>query len=329
MIKTKRVDLAREFPLSGPLSLILEPTNLCNFACVYCPTSDPDLLRRFKVPKGNMDMKLYGSIMDSLAEFQAESGSGPLKKLLLYKDGEPLLHPRLPEMIALARQKGIAREIWVTTNGRLLSPELNLRLIEAGLSGIRVSVVSMSTEGYRELAGVGFDLNRLRDNLGHLKAHRTHTKIIAKMIDAGLPGKEKQAFDRFFSPVTDGCFLEEVTGWSLSAEKDFTLGQDLKKVVEKRSTPHKQVCASPFYSLAVNFNGMVSACCVDWAYKTILGDLSKQSFAQVWRGEALREFRRMHLMKQRSQNPACRNCDYMATHPDYLDPWAEEMLARL
>jgi len=34
-----RISLADQVPLRGPLSIFVEPTNICNFKCVFCPES--------------------------------------------------------------------------------------------------------------------------------------------------------------------------------------------------------------------------------------------------------------------------------------------------
>jgi len=49
--------LSEILPLKLPLSLNIEPTNLCNFRCVHCVQSFSDY-ENFAGYKGNMDMDL-------------------------------------------------------------------------------------------------------------------------------------------------------------------------------------------------------------------------------------------------------------------------------
>jgi len=51
--------------------------------------------------------------------------------------GEPLLHPRLPDLVGYANHEA---QVSVTTNGFLLSDDLVERLNEAGLSNMQVSI---------------------------------------------------------------------------------------------------------------------------------------------------------------------------------------------
>ena len=41
-------------PLATPFVLFLEPTNICNFECAFCPTGNKELLRQ--VNRRNMFM---------------------------------------------------------------------------------------------------------------------------------------------------------------------------------------------------------------------------------------------------------------------------------
>ena len=90
-----------------------------------------------------MSLDLFKKIVDDLREFDAK-----LKLLSLYKDGEPLLNKHFPEMVRYARDAGIADRIWTKTNGSMLTPELNERIVDAGLDMICISA------GRRQSGGV-------------------------------------------------------------------------------------------------------------------------------------------------------------------------------
>ena len=99
-----RVRLAEHLPLDVPLSLQIDPSNECNFRCTFCPTGHPDLLAQARQSPGQLlDYALYERLINDLKAF-----GQPLKTLSLHKDGEPLLHPRLPAMVKLARDAGVA-----------------------------------------------------------------------------------------------------------------------------------------------------------------------------------------------------------------------------
>jgi molybdenum cofactor biosynthesis enzyme MoaA len=70
-----------------------------------------------------------------------------------YFQGEPLLNPQLPEMIALARQAGLYTI--VSTNAQALSQEMAHLLIQSGLNRIIVSIDGFSQESYEAYRAEG------------------------------------------------------------------------------------------------------------------------------------------------------------------------------
>ena len=100
------IPLKELLPLPLPLSMFIDPVNLCNFRCTFCPTGDFELLGKFKRPKGSMKYDLYTKIIDDL-QFMCKTNNKRLYRLHLYKDGEPLLNKNIRNMIAYAKEKKV------------------------------------------------------------------------------------------------------------------------------------------------------------------------------------------------------------------------------
>ena len=49
-----RNDLSQVLPLATPFSLLIDPSNGCNFRCVFCATGSPELLKEVGRPRGSM-----------------------------------------------------------------------------------------------------------------------------------------------------------------------------------------------------------------------------------------------------------------------------------
>ena len=79
--------------------------------------------------------------------------------------------------------------------------------------------------------------------------------------------------------------------------------------------PSRLVCPEPFTTLAVNFNGLVSICCVDWNMKSVIGDATKNSLVEIWNGNQLKKFRIMHLNGLRRKIKVCSNCQVIHGTP--------------
>jgi len=150
-------------PLATPFTVLIDPVNACNFKCTFCPTGDKELLNKVGRPLGVMPSELYGKIIDDIAGFP-----GRLKKLQLYKDGEPLLNKALPEMVALATERRVSEVVETTTNAALLDAGMAAALIDAELDAIRISVEHVHDAGYRQVTQDFADYERIRGNVATL-----------------------------------------------------------------------------------------------------------------------------------------------------------------
>jgi radical SAM protein with 4Fe4S-binding SPASM domain len=89
-------------------------------------------------------------------------------------------------------------------------------------------------------------------------------------------------------------------------------------------------CPYIFYSLAVNSDGSVSLCFLDWGRKLVIGDLRRQSLAEIWTGEELFRHRMLHLQGNRSDNEVCAACGQLShCLPDNIDPHAAALAEKL
>jgi radical SAM protein with 4Fe4S-binding SPASM domain len=317
----KRIDLGAEAPLPSPLSLYIDTVSTCNLQCNFCPTGDKDL-RQLR-PNGIMSLdivrKLIGDLI--LADIR-------LKRISLYKDGEPLINKYLPEMVSLLKQSGRVEQLWLKTNGILLTPDLSERLVAAGLDFIGVSVNHVTPEGYQKITKTKVNYQRLIDNVKALYEQRGACKVYVKIADSGLAEYEKKKFYADFGAIADAVSVEGLHGWSDSDSHDWTLGTNAPTFEGYKPT-QKIACPLPFFMMAINWNGTVSICNEDWAHKTVVGDIKTQTLREIWEGDKMREFRVMHLKGQRGDNQMCRSCSYMETLPDNLDDSRIQILGRI
>lgn len=304
--------LSEALPLKTPLFMLIDPTNLCNFKCKFCPTGDSDLLNSVRRPKGMMSFHFFCSLIDSISEFEDK-----LKVLSLYKDGEPLLNKKLGNMIAYAKRRNIADSVQISTNAALLTRERSIGLIESGLDQIRISVEHVHDQGYERITRTKIGYKQIRSNVDFLFNERgrqnSPLRIHTKIIDTGLNQFEKKSFIRDFSTISDTVNIESLMGWSYSELRDFSLGQDTTMSMNQAHPLNRNivVCPIPFISMAVNFNGSVSVCCVDWSHGIVVGDAAREGLTEIWNGKRLQSFRRTHLRGDRKSIGPCSTCQYI------------------
>lgn len=321
-----RTKLETVIPLRVPFVIFVDPADVCNFQCKFCPTGDRPLMRATPGRNyGLLDFDLFKKIVDDIGQFD-----WPIKVLRLYKDGEPLLHSKFPEMVKYARQSGCCERIDTTTNASRLSPELNLRLADAGLDRINISIYGMNEVQFMDFSRAKVNFDTLVANVRHFYEHRGSCEMIVKINGDVISEEDRQRFLEVFGDIADGVYIEHVMScWpefdveahGVKVNPDAGLyGQPIKEV---------QVCPYVFYSFSINSSGAASACFLDWERKLVIGDVRTQSVKEIWEGAALRAHRLMMLRGGRKSHPVCGNCDQMRRgHPDNIDAYASELLQR-
>jgi len=313
------VPLAEALPLATPLSLMVDPSNGCNFRCTFCPTGDGSLHRAQPRRATILKLDLFHKILADLDAF-----ADPIQVLHLYKDGEPLTNPALAEMVGAAKACGRVRRVELTTNGALMTEERARDLVEAGLDGIRFSIYGLDDQAYQCTTGTG---TRFEAILAAVQTfHRVKSALNpslhmhCKMVDTGLSSEQQQRFHTLFAPLADSLHIDPAVGWAGVHGQDFpsTLA-DWARQRGLEPPPRRHACSEPFMKLAVNANGLVSPCCVDWAQDLIVGDVVRESLHAIWTGSRLRDLRMAHLTRQRSGIPSCASCGYVEVLPSYAN----------
>jgi radical SAM protein with 4Fe4S-binding SPASM domain len=322
-LRGERTDrLVDVVPLSTPWTVFLEVTNVCNFRCAYCPTGDTALLQKMGRKNKLMSWELWTKVVDDLRQFPKK-----IRQINAYKDGESLLHPRFTDMIRYLKDANVAERIWIKTNGSVLSPEYNERLVNCGLDMIGISVQHVHAQGFYDIAGVRIDYEKYRANVLDLFKRRGSVGVSVKIADTGLSEDDKTKFIKDFADRSDFITIEGLHGWSTSELKDWKLGTDQSF----DGTPRTQKIACPLvlYMLTVNSNGSISICNDDWAQLHQIGDANTEHLLDIWNGAKLREFRMMHLSGNKHNNAACKNCDYMQALPDSVDDNLQQIMEKL
>jgi sulfatase maturation enzyme AslB (radical SAM superfamily) len=323
--RAPRAVLRDAVPLPAPFTIFVEPTNICNFNCVYCPES----FENFEARAGGlsrMDIEAFARVSDQIKEM------GRIKTLNFYMMGEPLANRQLPDFIKIARRKEIADRIILTTNGSLLDEKAARRILDAELDYLRVSVYGGNAQSFARKTQTRIPLERVQRNVERFSelrdALKARTFVYVKMIDSGDPDENREFLERF-TPIADEAAIEPVMNWNDPSEGNLAQ-MDSQSLLRGAHFQHrKTICPQPFYTLVVHADLRVSVCCVDWAKEAVVGDLKTQTLSEVWSGAALRDFHVAHLEGRRSELTACKNCTFLHTMPDSLEGLrAEEYLAR-
>jgi radical SAM protein with 4Fe4S-binding SPASM domain len=230
----------------------------------------------------------------------------------LWGFGEPLLHPRLPEMVSFLESRCIPAE--VSTNGMRLARDGCIEgLLDSGLSRLRVSLDGATQDVYKRYRKGG----SLREIVGaieriqRLKAQRHASKpwlaiqfIVMRQNEHEIAGMKRLARDLGVDlRLKAVAVCEERRAEYLPVESEIIrYGRD--DDAERRSA----LCRFPWDTLTVNWDGSVVPCCKDPRRCHLIGRIDEHTSAlEIWNGEALVRFRE-RLVKERHALPECSTC---------------------
>ncbi len=122
-----------------------EGSNICNFKCRYCAQSlgREYLEREYTFPPENMPLEIMKLVVSQASEFPKR-----FKLVSMMGHGEPLCNTKLPEMVGMVKESGIAERVDIITNASLLTHEYSDRLLDAGLDVLRVSLQGIDSQAY-------------------------------------------------------------------------------------------------------------------------------------------------------------------------------------
>lgn len=316
--------LGEKVPLKQPYVLLVDPSNLCNLVCRFCPSGNRELIRQTKRKQKVLDFDIFCKIINDTWEFEE-----PIKVLRLYKEGEPLLNPKFADMVDYAKQKGNISRIDTTTNGLLFNKELNRKIIRAGIDQINISVNGVSTEQIEHYCRVKVDFEQFVEEIQDLYENRGKCEIFIKAIKENLTDEEQAKFFEVFGNISDKIYLERISpAWPDfcfdGIEMNFETGHYGQPIEDRK------VCPYLFYVMVINSDGTVSTCVGDWRHKQLLGDVCKESVKDIWHGDIMRDYWSNHLTFNKDIYYMCERCEVVRYGSlDNLDNYADAALKRL
>ncbi len=332
-----KIPLEDRIPLKTPLSAHIDVCSVCNFKCSFCFQADNKAMKDAGLKRGMMPIDLFEKIVDDLKVFDEK-----FKKVKIGNHGEPTLHPDLPRMVAYLKKAEVADIVELFTNGSKLSPELNKKIIQAGMDRINISLEGLSSERYMQVTGTRVDFEEMVKNIAHLHSISGDCQIYVKIADQTsalaendhrifmMSEEERERFFDIFGNICDEIYIEKVVPqWAeTQAEKQNKVeetgmyGQKIKQ--------YKEICPFTFMYLHFNWDGTTSPCTLDWPKKVVIGNAYEQSALEIWEGNSLRQLRIAMLRGERNKINFCNNCSApMVCVDEDFDPYKEKVLSAL
>jgi radical SAM protein with 4Fe4S-binding SPASM domain len=289
----------------NPFTISVEPTTSCNLRCPECPSG----LRKFSRDTGMISLEMFHQVIDQLHP--------DLFYLILYFQGEPYLNPLFFHMVEYAGKMKIYTA--TSTNAHFLTDSLARKTVESGLDRIIISLDGLDQETYEKYR-VGGSMEKVIEGTRNLVRWKRELKsktpyIILQFIVFSTNEHQVPALRNLAKDLgVDKLELKSAQVY------DFEEGNPLIPQNETFSRYKKKVgggyiidnplnnhCLRMWRGCVITWDGQVVPCCFDKDAAHRLGDLKKQTFQQIWRGEAYENFRGK-LFSARSEIDICKNC---------------------
>jgi radical SAM protein with 4Fe4S-binding SPASM domain len=288
-----------------PMTISIEPTTACNLRCPECPSG----LRSFTRPTGNLKKDFFSKIIAEL---------GPsLTYLIFYFQGEPYINPDFLDMVNQAHRQKIYTI--TSTNGHFLNDENAKKTIESGLDRLIISVDGTTQDVYEQYRKEGNLENVLQgaENVVKWKQKLKSKKPYIIFQFLVVKPNEHQIPDIY--KLAEEIGVDEVK-LKTAQIYEYANGNPLIPTIEKYSRykknkdgkySHKSIltnhCWKLWHACVITWDGQVVPCCFDKDASHKLGNLKKESFNDIWRGQKYIAFRKK-LIKGRQEINICTNC---------------------
>ena len=275
-----------------PLSIDIEIAAICDLACPHCS-------REFLVtPDKVINFELYKSIIDQAVKLDVPS-------VKLIWRGEPLLHPRVKDLIKYAKESGII-EVIINTNGTNLYEKKANELIDSGLDQLIYSFDGGTKQTYEKMRPGRFKKNNFEDVYNNIKNfHEIRKKKKSKfpitkiqMIMTKDTRNEVDDFYSLFNDIVDDVTITQYNerGGNINDLDEKTKNKIIHYLKENElplTTPYmvdinnnifvslkRKPCEQIYQRLMVTYSGRVGMCCHDWGARHGIGYLSDEAYKE-------------------------------------------------
>lgn len=279
----------------------IEITSVCNLACSFCPPTQR--------AKGLIKVEQFEKILDEIRPHT--------KYIYLHVKGEPLLHPRIDQLLDAAHERGF--KVNITTNGTLIKKQREKLLGKPALRQMNFSLHSFDghegSENREKYLGDILDFVReVREN---------GQNIIFSYRLWNLQRENQTEIDRRKNAETLDILEREYSlpfkieervepGSGVKIAHNIYLNQDHEFKWPSLLEPEdsgKGFCHALRSHAAILVDGTVVPCCLDGEGVINLGNVHEQSFSDIIDGD-----RANNLIEGFSRREAveelCRKCGY-------------------
>jgi len=321
-----QAELKMEYLFAMPHTFAIEITNCCNSNCVLCPVGEGYKSRPF----GYMSWDRFRRIIDEISQYATFIG--------LYNWGEPLLHPRVYDMIKYVAAHGVHTS--VSTNLHAFRTDDAERLVKTGLNKLGVACHGLTQKTYSTYQpGKKLDIfiekikaivdakHRLNSktpeiNLDFIVRKDNEHEIVmlpdfAKRLEVGYLLEEVSLNLRFIG-LDEHMQPRKVSEEKLCQERLARMKQWLPKDDSRVNPFYLRIrenngripqlekrlfkCTFPWHHMIICWDGDVNLCCGSFEKKHSVGNVFEESIRKIWNNKYYQAARRSILNRHRKND---------------------------
>ena len=282
-----------------PKNALIELTNACNHACVFCKNS-----HQLRKPT-YLSFETYSLFIKQAVKLG-------LEEVGLYATGEPFMLKNIEKYILFAKKNGVKR-VYCTTNGVLAEISKVKKCFNAGLDSIKFSINASNKEDYKIIHGKD-DFDKVIKNLKEIYNWKKENKLSLQILGScvvvpSMPHTKKEHFRIFNKYFDDSMYVEST---SQGGQKfDYPLPEnDLKKIftsLDEVDEKDLKPCWMVFNRYHLTAEGYLTACCVDYNLNLVFSDINKENLIESWHNNLIKKLREKHIQKK-LDNTICHSC---------------------
>ena len=309
-----------EMAFSGPLYVDVDVTRRCNLHCIGCLYHSAQTRETVYTNPSVRDVP-----MAQIEQLSTELPRLGTQEVFLLGEGEPMLHPRLTDIISAFKAAGCTVHLF--TNGTLIDSGRARGLLESDLDEIRVSLWANSLEEYR-LCHPGVDadyfartlngvesLVELKDQYGRELPTIVLTQPLNRYNYRGIRKRIKLAHDLGCDGVFFDTYRHRNGEFASVALRQEQIENAVRELTSQRDTVESLGLFHNIDRLLVKYRlgekGWKDVpCYAGWFFSRVLvdgtvvpcggcslrlGNVKYTSFQDVWNGARYRMFRRKVL----------------------------------
>lgn len=277
----------------------IEITSVCNLACSFCPPTAR--------AKGLIKVEQFNKILDEIRPHT--------KYIYLHVKGEPLLHPRIDQLLDSAHAKGF--KVNITTNGTLIKKNREKILGKPALRQINFSLHSFDghegSENREKYLGDILDFVRDSREYNTIISYRLWNLQQDHVSDVAAR-RNRETLEILENEYNLDYRIEEKVepGKGVKIAPHVYLNQDHEFRWPSLLEPEdegKGFCHALRSQAAILVDGTVVPCCLDGEGVINLGNVHEKSFSEIVEGERANKIV-AGFSRREAVEELCRKCGY-------------------